>query len=564
MRVFDLKKIWGVIWPYLIFIAVTTIMIFYQLKAGVFTSGADTFFHSARFYDAAMQIKNHNFSPFQSNYGFQQSGRVINALYGPAFAYLNGLILLITKTWFNYQIFTDYFICLLGAGTMMYLLQYVKINKPLSVLLSILYINIGMIPSYLNSHTFNGWGQAWMPLVLLCGVRMIKDKKKPINWIQLMVVMSVIIQVHILSTLMAIALLIPFFIICLYINKNNKKIWIDLFKAILGTICLTANVWGAYITLYSSNKLATPDAYDLRMGGVQLGGYKRYLGTYGTVSGHILPIILFLIILQLIFIIRNFKQNLVNTTVTIYGLFILAIASVYFPWGVVQRIFPFTESLFQFPYRLTVIAYPLLILGIGLTIQLNFVQVNWKKYVSFIFVGLALIESIVSTIRTTHYFSSYDTVSAAVQRVSKDTDLSKIFKNKVYGRQSDYLSVSKNYVPGKMNNLYRKKVIEKQKHYKHFVDHNRLILTWNAKSNKRVTLPLVMYSQSELIVNGKHFNGKKNSVGSPIVLQRKGINNAILSFKVPTYFYVLLWVTIISWIILLVFCLYKVGLKFTK
>lgn len=57
MRVFDLKKIWGVIWPYLIFIAVTTIMIFYQLKAGVFTSGADTFFHSARFYDAAMQIK---------------------------------------------------------------------------------------------------------------------------------------------------------------------------------------------------------------------------------------------------------------------------------------------------------------------------------------------------------------------------------------------------------------------------------------------------------------------------------------------------------------------------
>ena len=80
MRVFDLKKIWGVIWPYLIFIAVTTIMIFYQLKAGVFTSGADTFFHSARFYDAAMQIKNHNFSPFQSNYGFQQSGRVINAL----------------------------------------------------------------------------------------------------------------------------------------------------------------------------------------------------------------------------------------------------------------------------------------------------------------------------------------------------------------------------------------------------------------------------------------------------------------------------------------------------
>ena len=558
------EKVWGVVWSYLVFIAVTTIMIWPQLKIGVFTSGADAFFHSARFYDAAMQIHNHNFSFFQSNYGFQQSGRVINALYGPGFAYLNGLILLMVKTWFNYQILTDYLICLLGAGTMMCLLQYVEINKPLSVLLSILYINIGMIPSYINSHTFNGWGQAWMPLVLLCGVRMIKDKKKPINWIQLMVVMSVIIQIHILSTLMAVVLLIPFFIICLCIHRNDKKIWIDLSKAILGTICLTANVWGAYLALYSSNRLATPDAYDLRLGGVQLSGYKGYVGTYGTVSGHILPLMLFLIILQFIFIICNFKQNLVNTTVTIYGLIILAVASIYFPWGVVQRIFPFTKSLFQFPYRLIVIAYPLLILGIGLTIRLNFMQVNWKKYISIIFVGLALIESMVSTVRTTRYFSSYHTVSATVQRASKDKDLSKIFDNKVYGRQSDYLSVSKDYVPGKMNNLYRKKVLKKQKGYKHFVDHNRLILKWNAENSKKITLPLVMYSQSELIVNGKYFNGKKNPVGSPIISQRKGANSAILSFKVPTYFYVLLWVTIVSWVILLIFGLYKVGLKFTK
>lgn len=302
----------------------------------------------------------------------------------------------------------------------------------------------------------------------------------------------------------------------------------------------------------------------MRLGGVQLSGYKGYFGTYGTVSGHILPLVLFLIILQFIFIIRNFKQNLVNTTVTIYGLIILAVASIYFPWGVVQRIFPFTKSLFQFPYRLIVIAYPLLILGIGLTIRLNFMQVNWKKYISIIFVGLALIESIVSTVRTTRYFSSYHTVSATVQRASKDKDLSKIFDNKVYGRQSDYLSVSKDYVPGKMNNLYRKKVLKKQKGYKHFVDHNRLILKWNAENSKKVTLPLVMYSQSELIVNGKHFNGKKNPVGSPIISQRKGANSAILSFKVPTYFYVLLWVTIVSWVILLIFGLYKVGLKFTK
>ena len=175
-----------------------------------------------------------------------------------------------------------------------------------------------------------------------------------------------------------------------------------------------------------------------------------------------------------------------------------------------------------------------------------------------------MIESIVSTVRTTRYFSSYHTVSTTVQRVSRDRDLSKIFDNKVYGRQSDYLSVSKDYVPGKMNTLYRKKVIKKHKNYKHFVDHNCLILKWNAKSSKKVTLPLVMYSQSELIVNGKHFNGKKNPIGNPIISQRKGTNSAILSFKIPLYFYALLWITIVSWVILLIFGLYKVGLKFKK
>ena len=37
-----------------------------------------------------LQLKNGNFSYFLSLYGFQQSGRIVNALYGPFFAYLQG------------------------------------------------------------------------------------------------------------------------------------------------------------------------------------------------------------------------------------------------------------------------------------------------------------------------------------------------------------------------------------------------------------------------------------------------------------------------------------------
>ncbi|MDU1879425.1 MAG: hypothetical protein E6779_07590, partial [Finegoldia magna] len=57
-----------------------------------------------RFYEDAMQLKNGNFSYFLSLYGFQQSGRIVNALYGPFFSYLQGGLVLISGTWFRYQI----------------------------------------------------------------------------------------------------------------------------------------------------------------------------------------------------------------------------------------------------------------------------------------------------------------------------------------------------------------------------------------------------------------------------------------------------------------------------
>lgn len=76
-----------------------------QYFSGGIILGPDFLFHYNRFYDTAMQIKTGNFQYFISTYGFQQSGRIVNALYGPIFAYLQGLLLLLSKTWYNYQIF---------------------------------------------------------------------------------------------------------------------------------------------------------------------------------------------------------------------------------------------------------------------------------------------------------------------------------------------------------------------------------------------------------------------------------------------------------------------------
>ena len=78
------------LWPYIVFAIVAFILVSYQIQKHTTILVGDGFFHFSRFYDAAMQIKNHNFSYYQMNYGFNQTGRIINGLYGPFFAYLMG------------------------------------------------------------------------------------------------------------------------------------------------------------------------------------------------------------------------------------------------------------------------------------------------------------------------------------------------------------------------------------------------------------------------------------------------------------------------------------------
>ena len=78
------------LWVSLFIISFAILLVTPQLFTRKVILGSDSIFHYNRFYEAAMQLKNGNFSYFLSLYGFQQSGRIVNALYGPFFAYLQG------------------------------------------------------------------------------------------------------------------------------------------------------------------------------------------------------------------------------------------------------------------------------------------------------------------------------------------------------------------------------------------------------------------------------------------------------------------------------------------
>ena len=91
---------------------------------------------------------------------------------------------------------------------------------------------------------------------------------------------------------------------------------------------------------------------------------------------------------------------------------------------------------------------------------------------------------------------------------------------------------------------------------KEAASNGRLEISWNSKGED-ATLPIVFYSQSELVVNGKKVLPKRNEIGMPIVKSKVGKNTAILSFKTPTWFTVLLYISILSWVLLIIYGVFK-------
>ena len=128
------------LFPALVIVIGALILVLPQVLAHKMLLGSDSIFHYNRFYEAAMQLKEGNFHYFITMYGFQQSGRIINALYGPVAAYFNGALLLVGKTWFNYQILSDIAVYLLAGGSMYALLRKCKLRVSYSLGLALFYL----------------------------------------------------------------------------------------------------------------------------------------------------------------------------------------------------------------------------------------------------------------------------------------------------------------------------------------------------------------------------------------------------------------------------------------
>lgn len=534
--------------PYVTIGIMILINLYFQLMAHNIIIGSDTLFHFNRFYDTEMQIKQAKLSYFQMNYAFKQSGRIVNAVYGPYFAYINGLILLITKNWFRYQIYTTILIYLIGGIGIYKLIRRFNKSIFLNSISIVIFLSMGWITRWQVSQNLTAWGAALAPYVINCGIDMLENKEN--NYLKLAIIMSIAIETHLLSSLIFVITLIPFFIIRIVKKRKRGKFVISIIKSVLLTLLLTCNYWWVLLRLSLTNNLAQPAAFNMT------NNTLRFIKSI-YLQEVLIPSFILLVILQLIYILI-INRSEINLYITLIGTGFLILGSRLFIWDKVQKNFPIIARDFQFPDRLSIVIYPLFLTAF--VIALAELKNKRIKIICSCILLITAITSVVMTTNNIRYYTNRGIVDKHVITLKK-IDLEKashsdklaILLQGLSKRSPDYLPL-KSKVKRKDSVNYEKEILDNTKNYdKDVLKDGTLKLMWHAKKFKNIILPVVLYKQSRLIVNNKVISGEKKSIiNVPRVYQRRGSNIAKVKFMAPVDMVMSINISIVSWIIL--FC----------
>lgn len=532
------------LWVSLFIISFAILLVTPQLFTRKVILGSDSIFHYNRFYEAAMQLKNGNFSYFLSLYGFQQSGRIVNALYGPFFAYLQGGLILISGTWFRYQIVSRVLLHILAESSMYALLKQCKVKTSIALSLGLLYATTFSIQYWTMRQGFSSWGAALLPYCFIPAIHYVFYQR--VDQVRLDLSMALIFQIHVLSALMLAMMYLPFYLYTFVKATTSKKkeTILKVLIAVILFLLLTVNVWGVLLYLRGANHLLDP-FINREIGKNGIDGTARYW-LYTPIS------LMVLLILQFIYAIVNWKKLARWKRILHFIYFVFFFLSTgLFPWQyLVENGNTFAE-LIQFPFRFFVPATILLLAITGLTVT-RFV--NWRKSIAvllFAFAGVGLIQNIMDTtdrvksaaqdgelisiVKHTYVEGDYQTISLTMN----DSDLSQ-FLNLVVKSTPDYVPIYGTI--GKQNtyDLYYENIVMNQRTEKLIKD-NYLVLTWQADEGEELNLPIVVYKDSILTLNGKELDKDDynlSTIGTPTVSSQEGKNKLELRYQEPEWLFV--------------------------
>lgn len=516
--------------------------------------GADAPFHYNRFYDAAQQIKYGDFHYFPSLYGFQQSGRIVNAVYGPFFAYLQGLIVLPAGSWFHYQILSNFILYLISGFSMLILLRYVNVRNWVSVPVAVLFMSTYSIQYWSINQGFTSWGTCFYPLCMIPIADFVLHKKFPV--IKVAVSVGLMTQIHLLSSIMLALMYIPFYLYYFFNQTEKGKALLQLIKSVLLYFVLTANIWAGLAIVYSGNKILPPFVNrEMSQKAIDLDG------SYWLHYPKAFPIL----ILSgfLLFIFFQQKNTLFQKIVLYTSLVFFFLSTSLIPWTtLIEKNVPFI-SLIQFPFRFFVPFTLLLLLYLALSLN-QWSEQKWFRLLSIFGILIFSAQTIQNLYQHLEKWENETFVSRHTYLFDTPEEARKTFFSKdmstslfVFQKTTpDYLPIYKETKDNKYDR-YNEEILENETTFIKTHPGGLLTIKWKNTGDKTVHIPVIVYDRTVLQQNGKTLTDYEvTDIGTPIVKQQKGINELTLHYQTPIYFYFILSLTLIGWFTLLCLFIY--------
>lgn len=516
--------------------------------------GADAPFHYNRFYDAAQQIKYGDFHYFPSLYGFQQSGRIVNAVYGPFFAYLQGLIVLLAGSWFHYQILSNFILYLISGFSMLILLRYVNVRNWVSVPVAVLFMSTYSIQYWSINQGFTSWGTCFYSLCMIPIADFVLHKKFPV--IKVAVSVGLMTQIHLLSSIMLALMYIPFYLYYFFNQTEKGKALLQLIKSVLLYFVLTANIWAGLAIVYSGNKILPPFVNrEMSQKAIDLDG------SYWLHYPKAFPIL----ILSgfLLFIFFQQKNTLFQKIVLYTSLVFFFLSTSLIPWTtLIEKNVPFI-SLIQFPFRFFVPFTLLLLLYLALSLN-QWSEQKWFRLLSIFGILIFSAQTIQNLYQHLEKWENETFVSRHTYLFDTPEEARKTFFSKdmstslfVFQKTTpDYLPIYKETKDNKYDR-YNEEILENETTFIKTHPGGLLTIKWKNTGDKTVHIPVIVYDRTVLQQNGKTLTDYEvTDIGTPIVKQKKGINELTLHYQTPIYFYFILSLTLIGWFTLLCLFIY--------
>lgn len=517
--------------------------------------GGDTLFHYNRIYDSAMQLRYGNFQPLYSFYGFNGTLRVINALYGPVLSYIFGGIALISGSWFKFDLIVNVLLGISMSAALWRLFNLQKIPNTWRVLLIGLTLSSNNYVSWLLQHQFNAIGAIPLILIVTILIRMYQNPKNPIKLIELSCSMALLIQIHMLSTLFAILVLIPLTLMATYWWQEKLKTWFKILEAVMLSILLTANVWWPYLYVTRNNIIETPGTSS--MSGNVTHFFENNYAWNGTVNWPVSIIIFTILIVGLIF----WKQiNRVTRVLTVFGWTLLVLQTNLVPWDLLLHFWP-AIAVIQFPFRFGFLSIILIVALVGQYIvsyeKMDVTQLGITIFTVIIFIGLFITYN--NIWQWNANFHS-DIVTNIVKKpsngqIGSTTNAKKAFFSsdlqtgilKSSRGSTDYLTGSnKDYFK------YNETVFLTSNKYTKKVSGSEEILTWQSNKGNLMTVPIAVYKGLTLELNGQRINVKRDNLGLAIINSKKGHNKLVVRQVTPSSIYFSYYMSAAVWSIVAV------------